>query len=252
MGLIQIDDVSKVYKRHARRELMAKRVADKLGPKAAGPDEFWALRNISFRIARSESVAIVGNNGAGKSTLLSIIAGVTAPTSGRVQITGRISALLELGAGFHPDLTGRENAMTYAALVGLNRREARERMDAIIEFSELEEFIDQPLRVYSTGMTSRLGFSVAVHVDPEVLILDEVLAVGDGAFQAKGLKRIEQMARSGITLLFVSHSLGSVRSFCDRAIWLDHGKLVEDGPSDRVVEHYEQTMKGVQPAPALR
>jgi ABC-type polysaccharide/polyol phosphate transport system ATPase subunit len=239
--VIEVVEVSKSYKRRASRELAAKRLHDALRSKPA-QNEFWALRNISFCVRSGEKLGIIGGNGAGKSTLLSIIAGVTAPSAGRVRTSGRLSALLELGAGFHPDLTGRENAITYAALVGLTRREALARLDAIVEFSELQGFIDQPLRTYSSGMTSRLAFSVAAHVDPEVLILDEVMAVGDGGFQEKCRARIEAMSQKGITLLLVSHSLSSVMELCDRALWITNGELVDDGPAAVVAERYQKSI----------
>ena len=239
--MIEVVNVSKSYKRRASRELAAKRLHDAIRSKPA-QNEFWALRNISFRVPSGERLGIVGGNGAGKSTLLSVIAGVTVPSAGEVRTTGRLSALLELGAGFHPDLTGRENAITYAALVGLKRREALERLGSIVEFSELEGFIDQPLRTYSSGMTSRLAFSVAAHVDPEVLILDEVMAVGDGGFQEKCRARIEAMSKRGITLLLVSHSLTSVTELCDRALWISNGELVDDGPAAVVVEKYQKSI----------
>jgi ABC-type polysaccharide/polyol phosphate transport system ATPase subunit len=239
--MIEVSEVSKFYKRRATRELAAKRLHDAIRRRSAD-SEFWALRNISLRIGAGEKVGIVGGNGAGKSTLLSIIAGVTAPSSGRVHTSGRLSALLELGAGFHPDLSGRENAITYAALVGLHRREALERLDSIVEFSELDGFIDQPLRTYSSGMASRLAFSVAAHVDPDVLILDEVLSVGDAGFQEKCRLRIEAMAERGITLILVSHSLSSVAALCDRVVWLKNGELIDDGPSAAVVSRYEEAI----------
>lgn len=239
--MIEVIGISKFYKRRASRELAAKRLHDAIRSKPA-QKEFWALRNISFSVGNGEKVGIIGGNGAGKSTLLSIVAGVTAPSTGHVRATGRLSALLELGAGFHPDLTGRENAITYAALVGLKRREALDRLESIVEFSELGAFIDQPLRTYSSGMTSRLAFSVAAHVDPEVLILDEVLAVGDGGFQEKCRGRIEAMAKKGIALLIVSHSLSSITALCERALWISNGELVDDGPAGAVVERYQESI----------
>lgn len=239
--MIEVSEVSKYYKRRATRELAAARLRRVLRG-GVGENEFWALRNISFRIREGEKVGIIGGNGAGKSTLLSIVAGVTTPTSGRVSTSGRLSALLELGAGFHPDLTGRENAMTYAALVGLSRREALDRLDSMIDFSEIKGFIDQPLRTYSSGMASRLAFSVAAHVNPDVLILDEVMSVGDGGFQEKCRVRIEAMAEKGITLLFVSHSLRSVAQLCDRALWIANGELVDDGPAEDIVDRYQESI----------
>jgi lipopolysaccharide transport system ATP-binding protein len=241
MALIEVDDVSKVYRRRVGRDLAFKHLRDSISRRRA-ESEFWALRNISFSIGQGETVGILGDNGAGKTTLLSIIAGVTMPSTGQVRSSGRLSTLLELGAGFHPDLTGRENAITYAALIGLSRFEAFDCMERIVKFSELEEFIDQPLRTYSSGMSGRLAFSVAAHVDPDVLILDEVLAVGDGRFQTKCRARIEDMAQQGMALLFVSHSLPSVTALCTRAIWIANGKLVDDGSASYVVEQYQRSL----------
>jgi ABC-type polysaccharide/polyol phosphate transport system ATPase subunit len=199
--------------------------------RAAEP--FWALRDVSFELGAGESLAIIGPNGAGKSTLLSIIVGVTSPTSGTVQRSGRVGALLELGSGFHPDLTGRENIQLNASLMGLSRRQVRERIDSIVEFSGLSHFIDEPVRTYSSGMMARLGFSVAVHLDPDILILDEVLAVGDQNFRKKCEDKIAEFARQRKTLLFVSHGLDTVLATCHRAIWLDRGRVRMDGRRGR-------------------
>jgi ABC-type polysaccharide/polyol phosphate transport system ATPase subunit len=245
MGAIVIDDVSKRYELHPRRDLLGRVAMRKL---RRAPEPFWALRNISATIHAGEKVAIVGGNGAGKSTLLGIVAGVTSPTSGSVTRRGRISALLELGTGFHPDLTGRENVELNASLLGLSRAEITTKFDSIVAFSELERFLDEPLRTYSSGMVARLGFSVAIHVDPEILVLDEVLSVGDATFQAKCTRRVEEMAASGATLLVVSHQLSMVQTMCSRAIWLERGELKLDAPIDEVIALYEAPSMAAAPA----
>jgi lipopolysaccharide transport system ATP-binding protein len=199
---------------------------------------FWALRDVSFTIAPGEAVGLIGHNGAGKSTLLRLICGLGRATRGRVAINGRVAALLELGAGFHHMLTGRENLMASAVVSGLRRAEALERFDDIVHFAEIEDFIDQPLRTYSSGMQMRLAFSAAIHVDPDVLIIDEVLAVGDAHFQRKCIERIEDFRQQGKTLLIVSHDLSLVDRFCQRALLMDHGCLKADGPVDDVVRLY--------------
>jgi len=201
-------------------------------------DEFWALRDVSFSIAAGESLAFVGKNGAGKSTLLGLIAGTVYPTLGTVRVSGRIGALLELGSGFHPDLTGRENIYMNASLLGLRKNEVDARFDRIVEFSELQEFIDVPLRNYSSGMAMRLGFSVAIHTDPDIMLMDEVFAVGDQEFQQKCLARVAEFKAQGKTMIFVSHGLEVLRGVCERAIWLEHGKVLADGPLEDVLAQY--------------
>lgn len=200
---------------------------------------FWALRDVSFEVGSGESVGIIGSNGAGKSTLLRLICGLGRPTTGQVDVRGRVAALLELGAGFSPYLTGRENLYVSAIISGLRRREVRALFDTIVDFAELGDFIDQPLRTYSSGMQMRLGFAVAIHVDPAVMIIDEGLAVGDDHFQKKCLDRIESFRRSGKTLLMVSHSMKVVRSFCSRALWMRRGRLAGDGPIEEIIPEYE-------------
>jgi homopolymeric O-antigen transport system ATP-binding protein len=235
MPVIHLDRVSKAYHLHQQRQLLAQRAWKKLKREGG---LFWALRDVSFDVEAGESVAILGPNGAGKSTLLSTIVGVTSPTSGALWCKGRVGALLELGTGFHPDLTGLENIHLNASLLGLRRAEVRRKLPSIVEFSELREFIDEPVRTYSSGMIARLGFSVAIHVDPEILILDEVLAVGDQNFRRKCEQKIHQFAREGKTLLFVSHGLESVLAMCRRAIWLEQGRIRKDGPAEEVVRMY--------------
>lgn len=201
-------------------------------------EEFWALQDVSFNVEHGETVGIIGPNGAGKSTALKLISRIIEPTSGRIEVNGRLGALLELGAGFHPDLTGRENIYLNGSILGLSRPEIEHRLDQIIAFAELERFIDAPLKHYSSGMKVRLGFSVAVHIDPEILLLDEVLAVGDQNFQHKCLEHIMEMKRQGVTICFVSHGLGSVRRLCSRAIWLNDGTVQAVGEVDDVVSAY--------------
>jgi lipopolysaccharide transport system ATP-binding protein len=199
---------------------------------------FWALDDVSFSVKRGESIGIVGPNGSGKSTLLKIMADLARPTSGKINVNGRISALLELGAGFHPQITGRENAVLNAVLLGLSRKQAEEALPNIIAFSELGDFIDEPMRTYSSGMYVRLGFSVAVHVQPDVLLVDEVLAVGDAEFQQKCFDHINKLRAKGVTIVLVSHDLGAVTRFCERAVLLHHGQVQVEGKSQPVIHEY--------------
>ncbi len=217
--------------------------------------EFRALEGVSFSLPRGEGMAVVGENGAGKSTLLKILAGITAPTSGSFQVRGKVASILELGSGFHPEFTGRQNIVLNAAMLGLSQDEARRRTPDIIEFSELGEFIDQPVKTYSTGMAMRLGFSIATQVDPEVLIIDEALSVGDGYFQKKCMDRLRVYVESGGTLLFCSHAMYYVSAFCRRALWLRHGRAEALGPVDEVVREYEnflvaKSARAAESAPA--
>jgi lipopolysaccharide transport system ATP-binding protein len=200
---------------------------------------FWALRDVSFEVDAGESIAIIGSNGAGKSTLLRLVCGLGRPTTGSVQVGGRVAALLTLGAGFHPHLTGRENLYVSAIVSGLRRREVSALFDSIVDFAELRDFIDQPLRTYSSGMQMRLGFSIAVHADPTVMIIDEGLAVGDGHFRQKCLERIRSFRQQGKTMLMVSHDMIMVRHFCTRALWLRRGQVVAYGSVADVTPRYE-------------
>ena len=201
-------------------------------------ETYWALRGVTLEVGRGESLGVIGPNGSGKSTLLRIMAGITRPTRGSVSVEGRVSALLELGAGFHDQISGRDNAILNAVLLGLSLKEARERLDEVIAFAELEEFIDEPMRTYSYGMYLRLGFSVAVHVRPEILLVDEVLAVGDAEFQAKCFAHIEGLRRQGATIVIVSHELPAVERFSDRVVLLDKGRLVAEGAPAAIVGRY--------------
>lgn len=236
-GTIEFRDVSKFFYRHAGRALLRSHIEHWF--RRTARDKFYALRGVSFRIAPGESVGLIGTNGAGKSTLLSLIAGLADPDEGSIAVDGRVGALLQLGAGFHPDLTGLENVYLNAALMGFTRRRIQELFETVVEFAGVGEFIDEPLRTYSSGMVMRLAFSVAVHMDPDILIIDEVLSVGDHAFQAKCTERIRGFKRAGKTLLCVSHSGSAVEDLCERALWLDHGELVMDGPASEVVDAYE-------------
>lgn len=201
-------------------------------------EQFWALHEVSFSIPQGQMVGVVGANGAGKSTLLRLIGGVGRPDKGRVKVQGRIGALLDLGTSFHPDLTGRENVFLSAVIAGLTRQEVARRFDQIVAFAELEDFIDNPLRTYSSGMKMRLAFAVSAHIEPEILLIDEVLAVGDIRFQQKCLDRIEQFKRDGCTIVLVSHDATSIRQLCDEVLWLCGGRLVAHGPADVVVDQY--------------
>lgn len=200
--------------------------------------EFWALRNISLEIRRGENVGIVGHNGSGKSTLLQLLAGTLNQTTGTVSVNGRVAALLELGSGFNPEYSGRENVKMYAQLLGMSDEQIEERFDRIVDFSEIGDFIDQPLKTYSSGMYVRLAFSVAVHVNPEILIVDEALSVGDAFFQAKCMALLKKLMDDGVTLLFVSHDPGAVKALCSRAVLLDHGSMLANGDTESVVETY--------------
>src|SRR5689334_8696567 len=199
---------------------------------------FWALRDVNFSIYAGEAVGIIGENGSGKSTTLKLISRILEPSSGSVSVKGKVSALLELGTGFHPDLTGRENIFLNGSLLGISRKEMARRYEQIVDFAELHEFIDTPIKHYSSGMVMRLGFAVAINVDPEILLTDEVLAVGDEAFQRKCLEQIAILRKRGVTIVYVSHALASVRALCKRAIWLDHGHRVADGPAAEVIDRY--------------
>ena len=210
------------------------------GPKQRnlGAGEFWALKDLNFQLGRGEIVGIIGPNGSGKSTLLKILSRILRPNSGFVRVNGRLSALIEVAAGFHPDLTGRENVYLNGSILGMKNSEVKRKFDEIVAFSEIEPFIDTPVKRYSSGMYVRLAFAVAAHLDPEVLLVDEILAVGDARFQRKCLNRIQELGRRGGTILLVSHNLAAVTRLCERTIWLDRGSMLADGPSNQVVGSY--------------
>ncbi len=241
--IIEVKDVSRRFILHTERpqtfhELFVRTLQ---GNRSSG-EEFWALKDIDFSIYPGEAFGIIGRNGSGKSTLLKLIAGLMQPTTGTVAVYGTVAALLEVGAGFHPDLSGRENIHLNGAFLGKSKREIQRILPEIVAFSELEHFIDVPVKHYSSGMYMRLGFSIAIHVDPDVLITDEVFAVGDDAFKAKCEIAIGDFRRRGKTMLFVSHALPQVVGLCDRVIWLDEGHMVADGDSDTVAQKYRASL----------
>lgn len=209
---------------------------------ARGPattvDDFWALRDVSFNIAQGEVVGVIGRNGAGKSTLLKILSRITDPTTGRIVLNGRVASLLEVGTGFHPELSGRENVFLNAAILGMSRAETARKFDEIVAFAEVEQFLDTPVKRYSSGMYVRLAFAVAAHLEPEILIVDEVLAVGDADFQKRCLGKMHEVSRGGRTVLFVSHNMAAIQALCSRAIWLQNGTVAADGPVGASVRSY--------------
>src|SRR5262249_6854583 len=237
-NIIEFENVSKRFILHKdRQDTIQGRFAAMLRPRAQG-EEFWALRDISFRVDKGESLGLVGHNGAGKSTALKLMTRILEPTSGRVAMNGRIAALLELGSGFHPDLSGRENVFLNGSLLGFSRREMQARLPEIVDFAEIGDFIDMEVKHYSSGMYTRLAFAVATAVDPEILITDEVLAVGDEAFQRKCMDRIYRFRQMGKTIIFVSHALETVRTLCDHAVWLHHGQAKLVGTASDVIDAY--------------
>ena len=247
---ITLAEVSKSYRLWGRRSQFAtlKSALLKRDVKLSPEQTVPALREVSFEIHRGEAFGVIGRNGSGKSTLLKLISGILKPTSGKIAVHGRIAALIELGAGFHPEITGRENIYINGIMLGLTRREIDERFDRIVAFSGIGEFLDQPVKTYSSGMYVRLGFAVAVHVDPDILLIDEVLAVGDEEFSARCIAKIQEMKLRGVTLVFVTHQLDQVRNLCDRALWLDHGLVEAIGDPMRVVDAYLQEVSGAVPA----
>ena len=254
-SIIRIEGISKKYTiRHERqekyttvRDLLANAprnaIARLLNPsiKTDSPsetEEFWALKDVSFDIKRGERVGIIGRNGAGKSTLLKILSRISEPTSGRIFINGRVSSLLEVGTGFHPELTGRENIYLNGAILGMSRVEIKRKFDEIVDFAEVERFLDTPVKRYSSGMYVRLAFAVAAHLEPEILIVDEVLAVGDAAFQKKCLGKMEEVGNEGRTVLFVSHNMGVISQLCSSCVWLDRGQVRDIGETSSIVNGY--------------
>jgi ABC-type polysaccharide/polyol phosphate transport system ATPase subunit len=238
MSLIEVESVSKTFPRAGEAKLLRVHIKEMFNRHRRNP--FFALQEVSFRLERGENLGVIGGNGAGKTTLLSLISGLCQPDGGSIAVNGRVAPMLELGSGFHLDLTGLENIFLNASVLGLNREQTEAALDRIVEFSGVEQFIDQPLRTYSTGMVMRVAFAVAVHVDPDILVVDEVLAVGDQNFQLKCLNRIMEFKSAGKTLLFVSHVPDLVRQLCERCLWLDHGKVMMCGPTEEVLAAYQE------------
>jgi lipopolysaccharide transport system ATP-binding protein len=246
--------MDQVYKKFAKgerhdslRDLIPALARSVLRRMASPPDlrkeEFWALNDVSFEIGKGEAVGIIGHNGAGKSTMLKHLSGIMKPTRGTLEVNGRLSALIEVGAGFHPDLSGRENVFLNGVILGMSTVEIRRKFDEIVEFAGLQEFIDTPVKRYSSGMYAKLGFSVAAHMEPDILIIDEVLSVGDFAFQAKGIEKMRSVLKSGATVIFVSHNLRAIADLCGRSLMLSRGRLIEDGPTSHVIHTYMEHMK---------
>jgi len=236
-GHISVQGVSKRFRLERNRPSSLKEALLRVG-RRTDVDDFWVLRDVDLDIDAGSFFGLIGHNGSGKSTLLRLMANIHRPTSGQIDTNGRLSALLELGSGFHPDLTGRENVYLNGAMLGLTRRHMHEAMDEIIEFSGIGDFIDEPVKIYSSGMYVRLGFAVAVNVDPEILLVDEVIAVGDEEFQQRCMAHMNKLRERGCTIVLVSHNTTLMRNLCDRVGWLDHGRLLEVGTPDTVVDAY--------------
>ena len=247
--VIEAEQLGKCYRRYRHP---IERLREALCPRGkTAAQEFWSLRDVTFRLGRGQAMGIIGLNGAGKSTLLQLIAGTLTPSTGRVRTQGRIAALLELGSGFNPEFTGRENIFLNAATLGLSEREISERLDAIIDFSGIGHHIDQPVKTYSSGMYVRLAFSIATSVEPDILIVDEALSVGDGAFARKSFDRIMEIRQRGATVLFCSHALFHVEVFCDTAMWLHEGRVREQGEVTRVLAHYQEFLDQAAAPPVV-
>ncbi len=247
---VRCERVSKRYRMPPRRDARGIGVVGRaVGALWQTSEDFWALRDVSFDVPRGETLGIVGRNGAGKSTLLKLLGGITLPTEGQITIAGRLSALIEVGSGFHPELTGRENVFLSGAILGMRRRDIAARLDSIADFSGVGAFLDTPVKYFSSGMYVRLGFAIAAHLEPDVLLVDEVLAVGDSEFQARCLQRIQELKRRGTTMVLVSHDLGAVEQLSDRAILIDGGKLAAMGSPAAVISRYQRLMGGAGALP---
>jgi ABC-type polysaccharide/polyol phosphate transport system ATPase subunit len=234
--------VSKKYRIRQEREPDATRhpIVQKLQGLRRRSQEFWAVRDMSFEVERGEALGIIGHNGAGKSTVLKLLSNITTPSAGEIKINGSLSALIEVGSGFHPELTGRENVYLNGSILGMRRREITKKLDDIVEFAGIRQFLDTPVKRYSSGMYVRLGFSIAAHLDPDILLLDEVLAVGDSAFQSKCLQRIDDLRRAGTTIVFISHDLGAVQRLCDRVLLMYRGEIAASGSPHDVINEYQR------------
>ena len=241
--MIEVSHVSKRYQVgtiHHRLGDVLPKLFGRRGAEAKAETQFWALKDVSFHVRKGETLGIIGRNGAGKSTILKLLSGISKPTEGTLAIHGKLAALIEVGAGFHPDLTGRENVFLNGTILGLKRRQIRALFDQIVSFAEVERFIDTPVKRYSSGMYVRLGFAIAVHIRPEILLIDEVLSVGDMAFQQKCLQRIHELKQDGTTMIFISHNLNAIQRICDRALLLQDGQLVAEGAVGTVIQAYRE------------
>ncbi len=250
MAHVIFRQVSKTFTRHAGRRLARQFLSD--WSRRPGSDRFFALRDLSFSLQQGESLGVVGPNGAGKSTLLSLVAGLTVPDAGEISVSGHLVPLLELGSGFHPDLTGAENVRVNAAVLGFSRRGTRALLDRIVEFSGIGSFIDEPLRTYSSGMVMRLAFATSIHAEPEILLVDEVLAVGDESFQAKCKDKVFELKHGGAILIVVSHQPDVLEQLCDQVVWLEAGSVVRLGPTQEVLEAYRARTAAHAPPAAPR
>src|SRR3989338_7186112 len=253
MSVIEFNSVWKKFKKGEKLNSLRdaipaffRKVSSNGSDRPLEEQEFWALKNVDFRITKGEVVGIVGPNGAGKSTILKLLSKIMYPTKGEIKINGRLSALIEVTAGFHPELTGRENVYLNGTILGMRRREIDKKFDEIVEFSGVAPFIDTPVKRYSSGMYSRLGFSVAAHMDPEILLVDEVLSVGDMAFHAKCAQKMRELMASGATIVLVSHDMSLIQSLCKRTILLEGGAMAKDGPTEKVVPYYKELMNDAQ------
>lgn len=233
---IEIIGVSKLFRRQKQRTV--KELIPALFGGESAVESFWALNDINLTIMKGETVGIIGPNGSGKSTLLKLIAGVSQPTKGSLKVHGRIAPLIELGAGFHPELTGRENVFLNGVILGMTRKEIEAKFNTIVDFAELWDFIDEPVKHYSSGMYLRLAFAVAIHTDPEILLVDEILAVGDESFQKKCFEKIDELQKSGVTIIMVTHAIGSVEKYCNKAVFLNQSQLIMTGEVEEVLEKY--------------
>jgi len=243
---IKLDRVSKQYRLRTTGNSRRRWYSGAFRKRSSG---MWALRDVSFQVQQGEALGIVGHNGAGKTTILRILSSITTPTEGEITVRGRLAALVDVSSGFHPELTGRENIDLHGAMLGMRRSEIRNKLESIIEFSGVGQYIDVPVKRYSSGMHVRLGFSIAAHLEPDILLLDEVLAVGDAAFQAKCLDRIAELRKAGRTIVFISHDLAAVYRLCDRALLLNHGRVLADGPPRQVIDEYQQMTFGNDATP---
>ncbi len=254
MGNLSFDRVSKKYKIYAEpdEQKSGNSLVNKLRRLRGRSREFWALKDVSFSVERGEALGIIGMNGAGKSTILKLLYNITTPSKGEIRICGKLSALIEVSSGFHPELTGRENVYLNGSLLGMTRREIRNKLDSIVDFSGVSAFIDSPVKRYSSGMYLRLGFAIAAHLDPDILLLDEVLAVGDAAFQAKCIQRIARLRNEGTTIVFVSHNLSAVESLCSRTLLIKEGQIYKSGATHDVISAYEDLLLSLSPTARSR